>query len=56
MPEEKYLQVEKWSEELGIPTTVYVAMATWIGAKQLAELHDLKIEGKDRKGDGEINE
>lgn len=45
--EEKYTQIEKWSNELGIPVSVYVALAAWVGAKKLAEIHDLTPEKKE---------
>lgn len=39
--QEKHDQIEKWSEELGIPVYAFAAMAIWIGAKKIAEMHDL---------------
>lgn len=42
--EEKHSQIVKWSEELGIPVYAFAAMAVWIGAKKIAEMHDLETE------------
>lgn len=40
--QEKHDQIVKWSEELGIPLHAFNAMAVWIGAKKIAEMHDLE--------------
>lgn len=50
--QEKYDQIEKWSAELGIPVYAFAAMAVWIGAKKIAEMHNLgtKEAWRDRVG------
>lgn len=49
--ESKETQIRKWAEELGIEYAVFCALAVWIGAKKLAEMHDLDDGKRDRKWD-----